>query len=192
MFRQGSELTDGERRAVAGFVAGRPVGTAASPSTVGLCSTDPARLSRAALDAGWNGWGGGVTNTRYQPAERGGLRGPVVPQLELKWAFGFPGVNSARAQPTVVGGRVFVASESGDVFALDAKTGCTYWAYHAQAGIRNAISIGPYTSAGGAAGYAAYFADQGAVAYAIDAATGREIWRYKVDDHPYTGATGFS
>ena len=38
MFRQGSELTDAERRAVAAFLAGRPVGTAPPPSIVGRCT----------------------------------------------------------------------------------------------------------------------------------------------------------
>ena len=94
--------------------------------------------------ADWNGWGGGVANTRFQPADKGGLTAPLVPKLKLKWAFGFPGVTSARAQPAVAGGRLFVASENGDVFALDAKTGCTYWTFHAQAGVRTAISVGPY------------------------------------------------
>jgi polyvinyl alcohol dehydrogenase (cytochrome) len=114
----------------------------------------------------------------------------MIPRLKLKWAFGFAGVSSARAQPAVMGGRVFVASESGDVFALDATTGCTYWTYHAQAGIRTAISVGPYTSAAGSSGYAVYVADGGATAYAIDAATGREIWSRKVDTHPYAKSTG--
>src|SRR5262245_48400896 len=38
MFRQGSALTDAERRAVAGFLAGRPVGTPAPPSSAGRCT----------------------------------------------------------------------------------------------------------------------------------------------------------
>jgi len=39
-----------------------------------------------------------------------------VPRLKLKWAFGFPGANFAFAQPTVMGGRVFVGSQGG-IFA---------------------------------------------------------------------------
>src|SRR5262245_16206162 len=57
MFRQGSELTDAERRAVAGFIAGRPLGTAPPLSTTGRCTTKPAAVTTAAIDAGWNGWG---------------------------------------------------------------------------------------------------------------------------------------
>jgi polyvinyl alcohol dehydrogenase (cytochrome) len=189
MFRQGSELTDAERRAVAGFLAGRPVGTAAPPSIVGHCTTSPAPLQASMIDAGWNGWGAGVANTRFQPHSKAGLDATNVSKLKLKWAFGFAGVNSARSQPAVLGGRVFVASESGDVYALDAKRGCTYWSFHAQAGIRTAVSVGPYKN-GNANGFAVYFADGSATAYALDASSGKEIWRRQVDTHPYARATG--
>jgi polyvinyl alcohol dehydrogenase (cytochrome) len=189
MFRQGSELTDAERRAVAGFLAGRPVGTPAPPSIVGRCTASPAPLQASMLEAGWNGWGAGVANTRFQSQSKGGLNATNVPKLKLKWAFGFAGVNSARSQPAVLGGRVFVASESGDVYALDAKRGCMYWTYHAQAGIRTAVSVGPYKN-GSASGFAVYFADGSATAYAIDSATGKEIWQRQVDTHPYARATG--
>jgi polyvinyl alcohol dehydrogenase (cytochrome) len=189
MFRQGSELTDAERRAVAGFIAGRALGTAPPLSASGRCTSKPATVSAAAIDSGWNGWGGTVTNTRFMSADKGGLTAPAVQRLKLKWAFGFAGVNSARAQPAVVGGRLFVGSENGGVFALDAKTGCTHWMYQAQHSIRAAISAGPYKN-GNTSGTAIYFADGGAVAYAVDSVSGREIWKYKVDDHPYATSTG--
>jgi polyvinyl alcohol dehydrogenase (cytochrome) len=189
MFRQGAEITDAERRAVAAFLSGRPVGTPGPPSIVGNCTTKPAALQASALDAGWNGWGAGVANTRFQPTAKAGITSATVPRLKLKWAYGFAGVNSARAQPAVVGGRVFVASESGDVVALDAKRGCTYWTYHAQAGIRTAVTVAPYKTAN-ASGLAVYFSDGSATAYAVDSTTGREIWRRKVDDHTYARATG--
>jgi polyvinyl alcohol dehydrogenase (cytochrome) len=145
-------------------------------------------MSAAALGARW--WGNGVTNTRYQPGDQGRLTSSTVSRLTLKWAFGFAGVNSARAQPAVAGGRVFVGSESGDVYALDAKSGCSYWSYHAEAGIRTAVSVGPHRDASGTSGFALYFSDGSATAYAIDAASGREIWKRKVDDHPYASASG--
>ena len=189
MFRQGSELTDAERRAVAGFLSGRPVGAAPPPSTVGLCTAAPPSITTAAVSSGWNGWGGSTTNTRYQPAARGGLTAPQVPRLTLKWAFGFAGVNSARSQPIVVGSRLFVASENGEVYALDAKTGCTYWRYHAKAGIRTALSVGPYR-AGASTRFGVYVADEAANAYGLDADSGRELWTRHVDDHPYAQATG--
>ncbi|NIR40968.1 MAG: PQQ-binding-like beta-propeller repeat protein, partial [Actinobacteria bacterium] len=50
--------------------------------------------------------------------EGAGLDAGSVPGLELKWAFAFPGETIAESQPTVVGGRLFVGSRSGDVYAL--------------------------------------------------------------------------
>ncbi|HEY4214733.1 MAG TPA: PQQ-binding-like beta-propeller repeat protein [Steroidobacteraceae bacterium] len=189
MFRQGSVLTDAERRAVAGFLAGRPVGAAPPPSNVGRCESPMPKLSTAALRSGWNGWGNGINNMRYQSAAKAGLTATTVPQLKLKWAFGFPGANSARSQPAVVGDVLFVASTAGDVYALNAKSGCTYWNFHAQTGVRTALSVGPVKSAG-SSGMAVYFADLGAIAYGLDAATGKQLWSYKVDDHTYATATG--
>jgi polyvinyl alcohol dehydrogenase (cytochrome) len=188
MFRQGSALSVAERHAVAEFLAGRPIGTPVPLSDVGRCADASPFADPDSLPA-WNGWGNGVRNTRYQPAKQAGLTAAQVPQLELKWAFGFPGVNSARSQPAVVSGRVFVGSENGNVYALNAKTGCTYWRFAAQAGIRSSVSIGRYRTAA-ASGYAAYFADMAATAYAVDAVTGAELWRVKLDEHPYAGVTG--
>ena len=190
MFRQGSALTDAERRAVSAFLTGRAVGTAAPLPTQGRCTAAPAALRTRDLESGWNGWGAGAANTRYVPAAAGGVTAPMMPRMKLKWAFGFPGVSSARSQPAVLGGRVFVGSESGDIFALDARTGCTHWSYHAQAGIRTALSVAPYKPANGPAGFAVFFADGTASAYAVDAATGKEIWTRKLDSHAYAKATG--
>ena len=88
-------------------------------SNVGRCTSAVPPMTDPAKGANWNGWGGTVTNTRYVPADKGGITAPLVPRLKLKWAFGFPGVTAARSQPVVVGGRLFVASESGDVFSLE-------------------------------------------------------------------------
>ena len=91
--------------------------------------------------AQWNGWGRDIENTRYQPEPA--IRATDVPKLALKWAFGFQG-SAVAGQPTVVDGRLFVASATGRVYSLDAKTGCTYWTFDAAAGIRTAISIGEF------------------------------------------------
>ena len=190
MYRQGYDLSEPEKRAVAEFLAGRAFGAPAPVSNVGRCTSAAPPLPDTAKGSNWNGWGGTVTNTRYVPADKGGITAPLVPQLKLKWAFGFPGVTAARSQPAVVGGRLFIASESGDVFALNAKTGCTYWTYHAQSGIRTAVSVGPYKGANGASGYGIYFADGVANAYGVDANTGQPLWVRKVDDHPSARATG--
>src|SRR4051794_23345414 len=190
MYRQGYDLSDADKRAVAEFLAGRPIGSPAPIAASARCTTAAPPMSDPTKGSNWNGWGGTVTNTRYVPADKGGITAPLVPRLKLKWAFGLPGVTAARSQPVTVGGRVFISSESGDVFALSAKTGCIYWAFHAQSGIRTAVSVGQYKTSTGANAWGVFFADGAANAYAVDAATGKQIWTKHVDEHPLARATG--
>ena len=107
-----------------------------------------------------------------------------VSRLQLKWAFGFPGVNRAFAQPTVVGGRVFVGSASNTVYSLDANSGCQVLVVQ----IRRARADCDHDWSGSAQGkWVAYFGDQGATVYAVDALTGELVWKRKVDT--FFGAT---
>jgi polyvinyl alcohol dehydrogenase (cytochrome) len=113
-----------------------------------------------------------------------------LPRLSSEWAFGYANVASARVQPIVAGGRLFVASENRDVYSLDPKTGCTYWTFQAIGGVRSSLSIGPYEGSDGKVGTALFFGDQRANAYALDAQTGKQIWTTRVDTHPAAGVTG--
>ena len=159
---------------------------------------DPSRCTPQMLsapfsaDAGssWNGWSPDVTNKRFQAAEPAGLTAAQVPNLKLKWAFGFPDTISAYAQPSLAGGRVFVGAQNGTVYALDAKTGCTYWTYRTQSAIRAATTIGSRRTTAGERAYAVYVGDQSAHVYALDAQTGDLLWAHKVDDLPGARVTG--
>jgi polyvinyl alcohol dehydrogenase (cytochrome) len=137
----------------------------------------------------WNGWGNDVSNARFQPAKAAGLSADQVPNLKLKWAFGFPGAEEVYGQPTVAGGRVFLGVDTGAVYSLDAESGCVYWSYQADAGVRTAISIGPVKGKGSAK-YGVYFGDIRANVYMLDASTGKELWKVKVEDHPVAKITG--
>ncbi|HTW38866.1 MAG TPA: PQQ-binding-like beta-propeller repeat protein [Steroidobacteraceae bacterium] len=192
MQAQGAALSLQERRAVADYASGRALG--AKPLDPRLeagkpCPTSPP-MSDPARGPGWNGWGNGITNTRFQSRERGGLTASDLPRLELKWAFGFVNVVTVRTEPAVAGGRLFVASENGQVHALDPRTGCTYWTYRARAGVATAPSVSRYRTSSGATRYAVYFADRKANAYAVDAVSGREVWVQKVERHPLASITG--
>jgi len=183
---QAISLSEADQRAVAVFLAGKPFGPVTPPLVVNKCTSSPA-MKAPASSGEWNGWGGNTSNTRYQP--NGGLTAADLPKLKLKWAFGYHTVTSARAQPMLAGGRLFVASENGEVHALDPKTGCTHWTYKAKAGVRTALSAGAYKNASGS-GQAVFFGDARANAYALDANTGKELWVRKVDDHKFAAITG--
>jgi polyvinyl alcohol dehydrogenase (cytochrome) len=184
---QGTPLSDAERRAVSEYLGGRPLRSTPAASSVRACTETPVFRGPAAA-GDWNGWGNGIENTRF--ARNGGLTAADLPKLKLKWAFGYADVTSARAQPALVGNRLFVASDSGEVHALDPNTGCAYWTFRAQATVRTSLLVAPYTTAGGVAGWAVFFGDLQANAYAVDAASGQSIWTRKVDEHPFAAITG--
>ncbi len=110
-----------------------------------------------------------------------------VPLLRLKWAFGFLGRPAAVAQPTIVGGLVFVGGGDREVYALDAKSGCTRWTFKTEAVVRTAISFAPIS---GTDQFAVFFGDLRANAYAVNAITGALVWKTKVEDHPAALITG--
>jgi polyvinyl alcohol dehydrogenase (cytochrome) len=179
----GDSLSDAERRRVAESLSGRLLGSAQGGSAQSMPNRCPTNSPLHSLSgAAWNGWGNGLENTRYQSAADAGLSAATVPGLRLKWAFGYPDGTSAYGQPSVVAGRVFVGTDTGYVYSLDAKTGCIYWSYQTRAGVRNAMTVGPIAGQG-ATHFAVYFGDAKANAYAIDAQSGRQLWITHVDSH---------
>jgi polyvinyl alcohol dehydrogenase (cytochrome) len=181
---QGDSLTEDQRKMLATFLSGRPLGSLKEGDAKDMANHCPSNppLADPSASPEWNGWSPDVINSRFQSAKAAGLTPGQVPQLKLKWAFGYPKGLSAYGQPTVVSGRIFVGSDIGYVYSLDAETGCVYWSYPAKGAVRPAVSVAPV---GGHSGtkYAAYFGDAHANVYAVDAQTGQELWTTRVDNH---------
>lgn len=181
-------VPDDVKRAMAEFLSGRKLGSPDAGDARAMpnrCTAKPP-LGDVSRPGGWNGWGAGLDNARF--AADGGLTAADVPTLTLKWAFGFPNASSIYGQPTAVGGRVFVAADTGWVYALDAATGCVHWSFLAETGVRNAVSVAPLPGAAGR--HAVYFGDIRANVYAIDADSGDLLWKEQVDEHPLAAITG--
>jgi polyvinyl alcohol dehydrogenase (cytochrome) len=170
-----------------GSIDARAQETAAgAATTAGACPNDGAAAFADPLNKPhWNGWGVDSSQHRFQPADMARLAPADVGRLKLKWAFGFRGATRSVAQPMIFGGRVFVGSQNGKVYSLDAKSGCTYWQFDAGKPVRSAVVIGP-----GGDGWAAYFGDFGANVRAVDALTGKALWTTNVDQHPTAIITG--
>ena len=175
---QGQNLTQEERVAAARYL-GKAGGAPVLPQVSGFCSTG---TRPSVTKASWNGWGVDNLNTRFQPAAAAGLTASQIPSLKLKWAFGFPGARTAYGQPNVVGGRVYVGSNDGTIYAIDAHTGCLYWMYRAKSMVRSGVVVGPDKRA--------YVGDLDANLYALDTETGKLIWQKKADDQPFARITG--
>jgi polyvinyl alcohol dehydrogenase (cytochrome) len=165
---------------VAVFLTGRPLGGEPSP-TANLCPAKPGPAEPGQSD--WGSWGVGPRNQLMQPSP--GIAAADVSKLKLKWAFAYPG-GTAGAEPVAVGGRLYLAT-AGGLFALDAKTGCTYWHSDAGAGAKMVTAAVTPSSNGR---LRLYFGNAKAEVSAVDADTGAVLWTQKVDDHPSGRVTG--
>ena len=171
-----------DREAVARFL-----GTGAEeapPPQSAFCKPDRPIMSGGARET-WSGWSPAPDNSRFQTAERAGLKAADLSRLELKWAFGFAGDVTAFSAPTILNGTLFTGSAGGAVQALDAKTGCIHWIYQANGPVRSAM-----VAAAEGTRNSLVFGDQNGWFYAIDARTGAERWKRKVEDHEATRLTG--
>jgi polyvinyl alcohol dehydrogenase (cytochrome) len=202
-------LVDGVFAASAGAAADIPPAVPLDPAVTVVLQPErnicPDRAEPVALGTAlWNGWGRDIDNSRYQPEPA--IRASDVARLTLKWSYGYQG-SGRFAQPTVVDGRLFIAGGNGRVYALDAKSGCTYWTFDAPVGSQSAISIAELAPSKRAVlpkklkrtlahldvikapSVALYGDDSGAV-YALDAQRGTLVWKTQVDTHPLARIVG--
>jgi len=164
-----------------------PVGGAgAKPAFEKSCPADapPIALDDKARASAWGGWSPSVTNSRYQDANAAGLAAADVPKLKLKWAFNLGAVTMARGQPAIAGNRVFFGTLAGDVYAVDAISGCVHWSFKATAGIRSGVTVG---EANGVP--AIFFGDRSAVMYALNAESGELLWKTRPVEHLLASST---
>jgi polyvinyl alcohol dehydrogenase (cytochrome) len=189
MKSQAEALSAEERVAVAEYLAKVSLADYRAPSLPPACSATEARfdLDQPPMS---HGWGTDLDNNRYVDAATGGLDDEAVRALELKWAVAFPNALRARSQPGIAGGSLFVGSQDGTVYALNAKTGCLRWTFRATAEVRTAIVVSPWDAGDESARPTIFFGDLLARAYAVDAKTGELRWSVKVDDHPNATITG--
>jgi len=183
MKAQATGLTGEQIRSLATFVTRKPFGAHAEPDPKANLCKHATKLQPGSRD--WSSWGADYANSRYQ--REPGLTAKEVPRLRVKWVFAYPG-RGTYAQPTVAGDRLFVPTVVGSVFSLDAASGCTHWSYDADAAVKTAVIIAPAKAA--PSGTAAFFGDERGVVYAVDAETGRALWKQRVDDHPLARVIG--
>jgi polyvinyl alcohol dehydrogenase (cytochrome) len=181
MKNMAAQLSEDEKRLLAEYMGGRKLDkndAGDAKNMPNVCATHPPVKDLAAPS--WNGWSD-LSNTRFQTAPAAGLTAGQASRLRLKWAFGFPGATALYGQ-TVVDGRVFVSSNAGYVYSLDAETGCIHWSFHSNAVVRSGITVGQMKS--GSSKIAAFFGDIHGNAYALDASNGELLWKSSIDSHP--------
>jgi polyvinyl alcohol dehydrogenase (cytochrome) len=173
-----------QMQAIAIYLAPSPSesSTAVSPSGAEhLCASNavlrssPGDWPMAAMD---------LTGSRFQPHP--GFSAMEVPKLAVKWAFALGG--GVYGQPIVIGDFLFVTSRAGQFYALDARTGCVRWMVTG-ASSRTSPIVAP--SSASPSGWATYIGESSRTERALDAASGKEIWRSSLlDAHPLARLSG--
>jgi polyvinyl alcohol dehydrogenase (cytochrome) len=185
MINVASPMTREEREAVATFLG--VAGNDAAPSPKNYCADRNVNMTNISKGA-WNGWSPTTENTRYQPRDAAGLTVNQIARLKLKWAYGFEGEVNTIGAPTVIGRYLFVGGAGGTVQALDAASGCVHWVFQADGPVRSAILAVPLEA--NSKRYSLMFSDLIGWYYSVDAATGRQLWKKRIDSHDSVRLTG--
>ena len=121
---------------------------------------DPAATPETEVSASASMFRGG-------PARTGELPGPVpMGKPELRWRF--TAGDDIDSSPTVAGDAVYVGSDDGHLYALEATTGAERWRFE----VGGEVYASPAVAAG-----TVYIGSGNGSIYALDAVTGAERWR---------------
>jgi polyvinyl alcohol dehydrogenase (cytochrome) len=175
-------LGDADRSAIAAYLTGRLPRPAPVPKP-NPCPRAGALFAPKLPAVGPDDWpdlGRDLANTRHAP--NAGIDASNVARLALAWSFAIPA--GAAGPVSVAGDRVYLASGTGEVLALDAKTGCTLWA-HATDRLVRSVSVATLSNGRGVV----VFGDGRAFVTALDARDGRRLWSTAVDDHALAKVT---
>ena len=108
---------------------------------------------------------------RGNPALTGIAQGSLPAKPELLWSFKTQG--PVRSSAAIVAGRVFVGSDDGYVYGLDAINGRQHWSFKTGDAVESSpLVLDGRVFVGSSDGYL----------YALDATNGTPLWKYKTDD----------
>jgi polyvinyl alcohol dehydrogenase (cytochrome) len=142
MKTQAEGLSGAERYALVTYLSSPSPKASAPPPRSAFCSGEAQLVPDLARTSSWTLWGANLANTRFQDASAAGLTPADIPKLKLKWSFGLGEAINAYSQPSIAGGHLFIGSQSGTVYSLDARTGCIHWAFQADGPVRSGIVVG--------------------------------------------------
>jgi len=122
----------------------------------------------AARAADWPQLGNGPQHTGFSTEK-------LKPPFKLKWNVQFqPERLYPAMQPVIVGGRIFLGTESGNFYCLNAADGKRLWKFPAAA----EEHVGPILHSAGVEGGRVFFASMDGCVYAVEAETGKLAWKF--------------
>jgi alcohol dehydrogenase (cytochrome c) len=123
----------------------------------------------------YNGWG-------YSPLSQ--ITAANVGGLKPVWTLATGQVEGHQAPPIVNNGVMFVATPGNQVLAIDAKKGELLWRFKRPIP-EDMLLLHPTSRGVGLLGDKVYFAAADTVLIALDAKTGKEVWKAPVEDYTH-------
>jgi polyvinyl alcohol dehydrogenase (cytochrome) len=137
------------------------------------------------LHAKISGWSPGTGNLRHTPQSSAGLTPQSLNTLAPSWVFALPDTDAPRSQPAVTRDTVFIADGDSGVYALDRDSGCEKWRFDAGSMVRTAMRLVRLDDT-----TLLTFGTLDADLIALAPATGEEVWRTRISDHPRAMISG--
>ncbi len=139
------------------------------------------RLLNAAKEPqNWLTYGGDYFSHHYSPLTQ--ITPANVKSLNLAWVYQSPIAGSWQATPIVVDGIMYLTQRQNDVVALDATTGRAFWMYRHTNAPDLVVCCGSNNRGVAVVGETLIMGTLDAQLVALDARSGRPIWKTAVAD----------
>jgi outer membrane protein assembly factor BamB len=122
------------------------------------------------VNTNWSQFGYDQAHGRTNPYENV-LLGTNVSRITLDWRY--PTGSAIGSSPAVANGVVYIGSDDGKMYALDAMTGARLWSYPTGGFINSSPAV---------ARGVVYIGSSDRKVYALDARTGIKLWSYPTRD----------
>ncbi|PYM40466.1 MAG: PQQ-dependent dehydrogenase, methanol/ethanol family [Candidatus Rokuibacteriota bacterium] len=160
----------------------RPGFVVAFAVLTGMLCTDTAL---AQSTTGWPVYGGDSGNTRYGKLDQ--ITTKNVQRLKVAWVLQLGTLEAQESTPLVIGDTLYVTSSSGPkhVFAVEAKTGTVRWRYSPEipADVQQTTCCGLDNRGVAYAKGKIFVTRLDGYLVALDARTGKELWKSQVVDY---------
>jgi alcohol dehydrogenase (cytochrome c) len=162
-------------------VLARLPGALLSAAVLALAASDLHAESRDQ----WSVYGGDPANTRYSGLAQ--INTGNVATLKAAWSLQLGALKGQESTPLVIGGTMYVTTSMGPryVYALDAKTGAVRWRYAPDIAddVAPTVCCGLVNRGAAYANGRLFVARLDGILVALDAGSGRELWRTTVVDY---------
>jgi alcohol dehydrogenase (cytochrome c) len=139
------------------------------------------RLVNAAREPqSWLTYSGTYSAQRYSPLDQ--ITPRNVANLEQKWIFQLDSMHRFQSTPLVVDGVIYITQPPSDVVALDARTGRAFWIYTHRLPPDVGLCCGLVNRGLAILGDTLYLATADALLIALDAKSGKPVWKTRVAD----------